>query len=230
MIVVMSDRLIGVLAGMALASALSTTAAAPLYDPLAISNVRKAETFDCTVKDAIRGREIPLRVYLPADRHPAPVVLFSHGLGGSREGSAYLGEQWSARGYVVVVVQHPGSDDAVWRDAPPAERMAALKKAANLQNTLLRFGDIPAVLDQLERWNRASDSPLAGRLDLKRTGMSGHSFGAVTTQGVSGQRTALGAASFTDARIKAAILMSPSSPRNGAAPKLAFGGVTIPWL
>jgi predicted dienelactone hydrolase len=157
-------------------------------------------------------------------------VLFSHGLGGSREGSAYLGEHWSARGFVVVVVQHPGSDDAVWRDAPPAERMAAMQKAANLQNTLLRFGDIPAVIDQLERWNRSSETPLAGRLDLKRIGMSGHSFGAVTTQGVSGQRTALGAASFTDTRIKAALAMSPSSPRNGGDLKRAFGGVAIPWL
>jgi len=105
-----------------------------------------------------------------------------------------------------------------------------MQKAANLQNALLRFGDIPAVIDQLERWNRSSDSPLAGRLDLKRVGMSGHSFGAVTTQGVSGQRTALGAAAFTDARIKAALAMSPSSPRNGGDPKRAFGGVTIPWL
>jgi predicted dienelactone hydrolase len=60
--------------------------------------------------------------------------------------------------------------------------------------------------------------------------MSGHSFGAVTTQGVSGQRTALGASSFTDTRIKAALAMSPSSPRSGGDPKRAFGGVTIPWL
>jgi predicted dienelactone hydrolase len=51
----------------------------------------------------------------------------------------------------------------------------------------------------------------------------------VTTQGVSGQRTALGSASFTDTRIKAALAMSPSSPRNGD-PKRAFGGVAIPWL
>ena len=27
-------------------------------------------------------REIPLRIYLPAGKAPAPVVLFSHGLGG----------------------------------------------------------------------------------------------------------------------------------------------------
>jgi len=48
-------------------------------------------------------------------------------------------------------------------------------------------------------------------LDLNRIGMSGHSFGAVTTQNVSGQRTPFGPALFTDQRIKAALAMSPNS-------------------
>jgi len=103
-------------------------------------------------------------------------VLFSHGLGGSREGNAYLGHHWSARGFAIVAVQHPGSDDAVWRDARPAERLAAMEKAANLQNTLLRFGDIPAVIDQLEHLNRSNGSPLRAT-GPGRIGMSGHSFG-----------------------------------------------------
>jgi predicted dienelactone hydrolase len=200
------------------------------YDPLALAASRKVETLDCTVTDTKRGRDIPLRIYLPAGKAAAPVVLFSHGLGGSRKNNPYLGEHWAARGYVVVFLQHAGSDEAEWIGLPPAERMNALKKAANLKNTLLRLRDVPAVLDQLERWNQSSDSPLAGRMDLKRIGMSGHSFGAVTTQGVSGQRTALGGAFFTDPRIKAALAMSPGGPRKGSDPQQVFGGVTIPWL
>ncbi|TVS18351.1 MAG: hypothetical protein EA424_11050 [Planctomycetaceae bacterium] len=43
------------------------------------------------------------------------------------------------------------------------------------------------VLDRLAEWNAAADHALAGRLDLHRVGMSGHSFGAQTTQAVSGQ-------------------------------------------
>lgn len=86
------------------------------------------------------------------------------------------------------------------------------------------------MIDALERWNQSGDSTLAGWLDLKRFGMSGHSFGAVTTQGVSGQRTPRGNAFFTDPRIRAAVLMSPSSPRHGGDARLLFGGVTIPWL
>jgi hypothetical protein len=59
--------------------------------------------------------------------------------------------------------------------------------------------------------------------------MSGHSFGAVTTQAVSGQKTQRGTALFTDPRIDAAIIMSPSSP-NAGSPESAFGEVSIPWL
>ena len=200
------------------------------YDPLSTPKSQNLETVDSIVKDIVRNREIPLRVYLPMEKTPAPVILFSHGLGGSRVGNPYLGQHWSARGYVVVFLQHAGSDEAVWKDVPMLQRMSKLKQAASLENTLLRLKDVPAVIDQLERWNLSSDSPWMGRMDLKRIGMSGHSFGAVTTQGVSGQRTRLGAATFTDSRIKAAVVMSPNSPKGGGDPSKLFGGVTLPWL
>lgn len=203
--------------------------ARPAYDPLAESGATRPAALDLTVHDAARQRDIPLRVYLPARSAPAAVVLFSHGLGGSREGYAYLGQHWSAHGLVAVAIQHPGSDDAVWKDVPVAQRMAAMRQAANLKNTLARLKDVPAVLDQLARWNQTPGHPLQGRLDLARVGMSGHSFGAVTTQAVSGQRDATGRASFTDARIKAAIAMSPNSPPIERNPD-PFGAVAIPWL
>jgi predicted dienelactone hydrolase len=208
---------------------LAAGAAGPVYDPLSVPDQRGVRTLDLTVKDEGRNREIPIHVYLPTRTTPQPVVLFSHGLGGSREGYAYLGKHWAARGYVAVFLQHPGSDTSVWKDKPKLQRMAAMRQAAGLQNFLLRVKDVPAVLDQLDRWNRSRGHALAGRLDLGRVGMAGHSFGAVTTQAVSGQSAAGGRISFTDPRIKAAIAMSPSLPRQGD-PKQAFGGVKIPWL
>src|SRR5277367_4358656 len=111
------------------------------YDPLAMAAQQAREPLDLTFTDAARKREIPIRVYLPAETAAAPVVLFSHGLGGSRQGSPYLGEQWAARGYTVVYIQHAGSDDGVWKNLPPLERMAALQKAAGVQNFLLRTKD-----------------------------------------------------------------------------------------
>ena len=87
---------------------------------------------------------------------------------------------------------------------------------------------MPVVLDQLTLWNKTDGHELAGRLDLDHIGMSGHSFGAVTTQAVSGQTFPIGG-KFTDGRIKAAVAMSPSSPRQGD-PKQAFASVSIPWM
>ena len=205
------------------------TSSATDYDPCAVPAPADVQTMDLTVKDEARSRDVPLRVYLPAAKSPAPVVLFSHGLGGTRTGCAYLGEHWASRGYVVVFLQHPGSDDSVWRDQPLRERMAAMQRAASPENFLLRVRDVSAVLDQLDAWNRQESQALAGRLDLARVGMSGHSFGAVTTQAVSGQSSRLGGQRFTDRRIRAAIAFSPSTPRRGD-PVTAFGSVKIPWM
>jgi predicted dienelactone hydrolase len=213
-----------------LTGAVKGMALEPAYSPLDVPSDWKSATMDLVIQDTKRKRDIPIRVYLPASKESAPVVIFSHGLGGSREGNSYLGNHWSARGYVAVFIQHIGSDVSVWKDIPATQRLSALKNAANLKNTLLRFQDVPVVIDELERWAAMSDHSLAGRLDLKRLGMSGHSFGAVTTQGVAGQRTARGSSDFTDARIKAAVIMSPSGSKSVGDPKKIFGGVTVSWM
>lgn len=199
------------------------------YDPLKLPEAALPAPMDLMVKDAKRDRALPIRVYLPAATKAAPVVLFSHGLGGSCQNNPYLGKHWSARGYVVVFVQHPGSDESVWRGQRPAQIPMAMKQAANLENFMLRVADIPAVLDQLTRWNADEAHALRGRFDLTRVGMSGHSFGAVTTQAVSGQSLPVGGPRFTDPRIKAAVAMSPSIPAMGNAAQ-AFSSVKIPWL
>jgi predicted dienelactone hydrolase len=181
------------------------------------------------VKDAKRDRIIPLRVYLPETHKPAPVILFSHGLGGSRDNNPYLGKHWAQRGYVVVFVQHPGSDQSVWKGVPAVQRGAALHQAASLENFLARARDIPAVIDTLTAWNGGPDHPLGNRFDLAHLGMSGHSFGANTTQAASGQAFARGRGSFLEPRIDAAIMMSPGPPAVGD-PVSAFSSIKIPCL
>lgn len=201
------------------------------YDPLAVPTTAVVEPVDLDVDDAKRDRTIPIRVFLPPDgKTPAPVVFFSHGLGGSREMGAYLGRHWAARGYAAVFLQHPGSDTSVWRDAPLGQRMKAMHEAASAKNLLLRVEDVPAVLDQLDAWTRSKDHQLAGRFDLARVGMSGHSFGAQTTQAVGGQRMPLVGDRYVEPRIKAAVIMSPGSPMGRRDPGDAFADVKIPWL
>ncbi len=198
------------------------------YDPLRPTGTALAP-IDLDVRDTTRNRTLPIRIYRPAGRTNAPVLLFSHGLGGARTNNPYLGEHWAARGYVVVYIQHPGSDESVWQDTRPLRRMAAMRRAASMDNLMLRVADVPAVIDALTEWNAQRGHVLAGALDLSRIGMSGHSCGAVTTQAVAGQSVVGGRTPFRDARIRAAVIMSPSVPQNVAAP-VAFGTVELPWL
>ncbi|MCA3010643.1 MAG: dienelactone hydrolase [Phycisphaerales bacterium] len=198
------------------------------YDPLAVAE-GDATSLTLSFRDERRDRTIPVRVYLPAATTPAPVIVWSHGLGGSRDNSPYLGTHWSKRGYVCVFLQHPGSDEAVWRDAPLRERMGALRAAASMANLRLRCEDVGKALDQIALWHADDQHELHGRLDLERVGMCGHSFGAQTTQCVGGQSAPLVGARFRDDRIDAALPMSPAPPARADVRK-AFGDVRIPWL
>lgn len=155
--------------------------------------------------DSARKREVPVKIYLPKGAGPFPVVIFSHGLGGSRENYEYLGRWWAGCGYASVHLQHAGSDDTVWKNAPPAERGRALTASVlNVVNALNRLHDVCFVLDELAR----QGPPLQGRLDLSRVGMSGHSFGGWTTMAIAGQTLGPGHGTMADKRVKAAVQMS----------------------
>lgn len=199
------------------------------YDPLKTDESQAIETIGLTIQDSERNREIPVKIYLPVSASSAPVILFSHGLGGSNNNNPYLGNHWAARGYVVVFMQHLGSDESVWKDTVPRKRMKAMKEAASMKNARLRFKDVSVVIDHLESWNQQNDHQLFSRIEVNNVGMSGHSFGAVTTQAVSGQSGLGGLMNFTDDRIKAAVAMSPSTPRARNA-KRTFKEVDRPWL
>lgn len=177
--------------------------------------------------DAKRDRAVPVKIYYPKDiAAPCPVIVFSHGLGGSREGYEYLGNYWASRGYVSVHLQHLGSDSAVWQGGD----LQALKQAANAKNALDRARDVSFALDQLEILNKTADFPLQGKLDLQRIGMAGHSFGANTALLVSGMNLGFpGAPSLTEPRIKAAVILSAPSPMSKNY-DVIYGSIRLPML
>lgn len=183
-------------------------------------------------RDQARDRTVPWLIRYPEGvSGAAPVVVFSHGLGGSRRGAAYYGDFLASHGYVVVMVQHPGSDVSIWQGVRPdlgkVDRAMLARAVADPRVTLNRFFDIPFALDQLALMNRA-DGPLKGRMDLARIGMSGHSFGAVTTQAMAGQ-VYPGGRSLPEPRFTAFLAMSPSAARDGDN-ATAFGSITRPFL
>ena len=138
-------------------------------------------------RDANRDRLVPVKIYSPkSGRGPFPVIVFSYGLGGSREGYEYLGQCWAAQDYVSVHLQHVGSDDAVWKDAGIGKRKSAMQRAAaQPRNALDRTQDVSFALDELTRLN-ATNAIWRGNLDLARLGVAGHSFGAHTTLATAG--------------------------------------------
>ncbi len=60
----------------------------------------------------------------------SPLVVFSHGIGGSRRGYSYLGRYWAGQGYASLHLQHVGSDrSALGRQPVRAHRPAARRGA-----------------------------------------------------------------------------------------------------
>ncbi|MCA9140100.1 MAG: dienelactone hydrolase [Planctomycetales bacterium] len=178
--------------------------------------------------DKKRDRTVPIRVYFTDQKKAVPVVLFSHGLGGSRDGNPYLGNRWAKEGFIAVFIQHHGSDRDVMKDVPLREKFSALKDAASLKSSLDRLSDVSFVIDQLEQWNQTKEHPLFQKMDLQHIGLSGHSFGAVTTLGVAGQRRIIGPA-FDEKRIDAFLAMSPQ-PGKGLSPEKSLAGIERPML
>jgi len=175
--------------------------------------------------DATRDRDVPIKIYYPASaKEISPVIIFSHGLGGSREGYEYLGRHWAGCGYVSVHIQHIGSDDSVWKNVPRSEIRAKMVEAAHdPSNALNRSKDISFVIDQLIRLNNSADSPLHERLSTKGFGVAGHSFGAWTAMAEAGETFGETNISVRDPRIVAAIALSPPVPRLAG-----FNKITIP--
>ncbi|MEY2897611.1 MAG: hypothetical protein RL669_1880 [Pseudomonadota bacterium] len=175
---------------------------------------------DAVWTDNSRQRSLPLRLRLPEAPGRRPVVIFSHGLGGSVDGGRAWGEHWARQGFVVIHLQHPGSDQGTWHGAErPAE---SLRAAANPEQYIARVADVKFVLDELARRQSAGE-PWAQALDLSRVGMSGHSFGALTTQALAGQRLEVPpawhakAASLAEPRLRAFMAFSPSARSPAAA-------------
>jgi hypothetical protein len=164
--------------------------------------------------DESRRREVPVKIFLPsAGEGPFPAVFFSHGLGGSREGYAYLGKHWASHGIVTVHVQHEGTDKRIFNDRLGVA--AAMRGAVmSAENLLHRPMDVLFCLEKLVSLSGEKSSALCGTIDRMRLASAGHSMGATTALACAG-RLLHGqdgpARDFSDRRIRACVSMSASS-------------------
>jgi predicted dienelactone hydrolase len=183
-------------------------------------------------RDAVRGRDLPVKIVAPMKiQGTAPAIVHSHGLGGSVEGGKEWGEHWASHGYIVIHVQHPGSDESIWKTQEGARaKIKAFKQAANGQNLMLRLQDASFVIDEILR-RKSAGAAIWKQADTARIGMSGHSFGARTTLGVCGQSIPLmRAAAKPDARVKSCIAFSPNANRRAGPLDEQFGAIRVPFM
>ncbi|OGV66991.1 MAG: hypothetical protein A2283_07410 [Lentisphaerae bacterium RIFOXYA12_FULL_48_11] len=160
--------------------------------------------------DQERRRVVPVKIYSPkAEDGSFPLVIFSHGLGGTRQGYEYVGRHWASHGYICVHVQHRGSDNEVGKNnGRPSEAMR--KAVGAFENLYNRPKDVTFAVDQMERLNGDKSSDYYGRVNLAKIGVAGHSFGGYTAHAVSGRVIwgPGGVVDLHDKRIKACIAIS----------------------
>lgn len=187
----------------------------PLFLLLSASLTAAPAVIEGTWKNQASGRVISYRARVPETPGKRPTVLISHGLGGSKDAMEYLGKHWAANGYLVVHIQHPGSDSSIFAGML-LDRERALKAATSVEEFTARVQDAKVALDKLRL-----TPGLAERHDAGEVAIAGHSYGARTSMALSGERfPAAPGADFSDPRIRASIILSPppvSGPERFAA-------------
>jgi dienelactone hydrolase len=119
-----------------------------------------------------------------------PVVVFSHGFTGTFTDYTFLTEDLASRGYVVASVDHTYEATAV---EFPDGRVAKSVFGSHLTSytrsdpkalafaVSVRLDDLTFVLNELTALNDGREPVFAGKLDLSRIALAGHSLGGLTT-------------------------------------------------
>jgi len=171
-------------------------------------------TYSVSVKyeqwfDSTRNRVIPVKIYYPAEaRELCPVIIFSHGLGGSLERCTYLGQTWASHGLISVHIQHIGMDENVWK-----KKIRPIKELKEVYDQVwsgrMQANDIRFAINQMAILSTMPGNSAWQHVDMTRLGLAGYDLGGLASMLVSGQIPPDGGESLQDERVKALIVMSP---------------------
>jgi len=179
--------------------------------------------------DPRRARRVPVRLYLPSwasvDR-PAPLVVFSHGLGGSRFGYSYLGGHWAGQGFASLHLQHVGSDNSLWNADGRLALLMRMHEAAQEAEVIARVLDLRFALDQL------LGEDVGRQIDGGLVIAAGHSYGANTTLLAAGARVERSGSplDLREPRLRAAIIISAPPFHGESSPQRILSAVGVPTL
>lgn len=131
------------------------------------------------------NRLVKYKIYYPDIQNdtPLPVIIWSHGLGGTQDGAGFIARFLASHGYIHVNIGHEGTNDSLWRGKPGHPWDNIRKATIPWEDVLNRYLDVPFAIEAL------NDEDLPVTPDMSNIGMSGHSFGALTTQIMAGQLT-----------------------------------------
>jgi dienelactone hydrolase len=122
-----------------------------------------------TETDELPERTLETWLYLPEDRGPAPLIIFSHGLSGHPTKFERMHTAWQQAGFAVASPAFPLTND---------QAEGGGSDARDLEN---QPRDVIFVLDELLAMNLDESSELFGRFDPDQIGAAGLSLGGVTT-------------------------------------------------
>jgi len=193
-----------------------------------------SEVEDLVLHDGKRDKDLHVRIFYPQTEGKFPVVVFSHGAGGSQNCCDGLTRHWASYGYVTIQPTH--DDSAVQRRNQGEENIRflqavrdALKKPALWESRPL---DISYVLDALPLLGKRVPG-LLGKIDADRIGAGGHSMGSYTTEAIAGALVDLPGQpgrNFADPRVKAALCLSPQGPGQFGLNDHSFDRISLPYM
>jgi len=193
-----------------------------------------SEVEELVLHDAKRSKELHVRIFYPAEAGKYPVIVFSHGAGGSQNCCDGLTRHWASYGYVTIQPTH--DDSAVQRRNQGEENiqfMQAVREALNKPALWeSRPLDISYVLDVLPSLEKRVPG-LLGKIDVNRIGVGGHSMGSYTTEAIAGALIDLPAhpgKSFADPRVKAVLCLSPQGPGQFGLHEHSFDQISLPYM
>jgi predicted dienelactone hydrolase len=192
------------------------------------------EVADLVLHDSKRTKDLHVRIFVPNGPGKYPVIVFSHGAGGSQDCCDALTRHWATYGYITIQPTH--DDSAVQRRNSGEENIRfmhavqeALKKPALWES---RPQDISFVLDALPSLaNRVLG--LVGKMDSTRIGVGGHSMGSYTTEAIAGALIDLPGhpeSNFADLRVKAVLCLSPQGPGQFGLSDHSFDQISLPYM